>query len=191
MKLGYAGIVAVVVAASLGQAGQPVSRRSARRPPVQISAETGLVFRLEEGAAAAERRADPASALALDAEATRRVLDRLPPLPPLPGGAQPFAFRERSLPPPRAGATVLQQFPPPATAGGPPEVAAGEPVTVVRRSPEGAVPIASHLSVTFSQPMVPVGAHGDLAAKGVPVRLIPEPPGKWRWVGTRTLLFEP
>ena len=191
MNLGRAGILTALVAASLGQAGQPVSR-IARRPPVVISQETGLVFHLAEGAEVTERRASPAPASPLDAEATQRVLDRLPPLAPIVSDQQPFAFRERSLPPPRAGATVVQQFPPPsAPPSGPPAVAAGEPVTVLRRSPEGRVPLASHLSITFSQPMVPVGSHDDLAAKGVPVRLTPEPPGKWRWVGTRTLLFEP
>ena len=29
------------------------------------------------------------------------------------------------------------------------------------------------------------------AAKYVPVKLSPEPTGKWRWIGTKTLLFEP
>ena len=29
------------------------------------------------------------------------------------------------------------------------------------------------------------------AAETVPVKLSPQPPGKWRWVGTKTLLFEP
>ena len=113
----------------------------------------------------APRRRPPSP---LDAEATQRVLDRLPPLAPVAGDQQPFAFRERSLPPPRAGATVVQPFPPPsAPPSGPPAVA-GEPVTVLRRSPEGRVPLASHLSVTFSQPMVPVGSHDDLAAPGRP-----------------------
>ena len=191
MSLGRAGVLMALVAASVGQAGQPASRAGARRPPVVISAETGLVFHLSEGAEVTERRASPAPASPLDAEATQRVLDRLPPLPPLAGDQQPFAFRERSLPPPRAGATVVQQLPPPSPPPSGPPAVAGEPVTVVRRSPEGRVPLASHLSITFSQPMVPVGSHDDLAAKGVPVRLTPEPPGKWRWVGTRTLLFEP
>lgn len=190
MTLGRAGLLTAMVAASLVQAGQPVSR-TARRPPVVISEETGLVFHLAEGAELAARPASPAPAAPLDAEATQRVLDRLPPLAPVPSDAQPFAFRERSLPPPRTGATVVQRLPPPSPPSGPPVVAAGEPVTVLRRSPEGRVPLASHLSVTFSQTMVPVGSHDDLAAKGVPVRLTPEPPGKWRWVGTRTLLFEP
>ena len=191
MNLGRLGVLMALVAASVGQAGQPASRAGARRPPVVLSAETGLVFHLAEGAEVPERRASPVPASPLDAEATQRVLDRLPPLLPIAADQQPFAFRERSLPPPRAGATVAQQLPPPsAPPSGPPTVA-GEPVTVIRRSPEGRVPLASHLSITFSQPMVPVGSHDDLAARGVPVRLTPEPPGKWRWVGTRTLLFEP
>src|SRR5688572_6894983 len=172
MNLGRAGVLTALVAASLGQGGQPVSRVGARRPPVVISEETGLVFHLAEGAEVAERPPSPAPASPLDAEATQRVLDRLPPLAPIVGDQQPFAFRERSLPPPRAGATIAQPFPPPsAPPSGPPAVAAEEPVTVLRRSPEGRVPLASHLSITFSQPMVPVGSHGDLAAQGVPVRL--------------------
>ena len=57
--------------------------------------------------------------------------------------------------------------------------------------PEGDVPLAPQLSVTFSQPMVAVTSHDDLAASAVPVRLDPQPPGQWRWVGTKTLLFEP
>ncbi|MCI0489561.1 MAG: MG2 domain-containing protein [Blastocatellia bacterium] len=53
------------------------------------------------------------------------------------------------------------------------------------------MPIAPHLSVTFSRPMVAVTSHDQLSAREVPVRLEPEPPGKWRWLGTKTLLFEP
>src|SRR5215211_3963697 len=47
------------------------------------------------------------------------------------------------------------------------------------------------MSITFSQPMVAVTSVDDLAAQDVPVRLSPQPPGKWRWVGTRTLLYSP
>jgi hypothetical protein len=97
MSLGRAGVLVALVAASVGQAGQPVSRAGARRPPVVISAETGLVFHLSEGAEVTERRPSPAPASPLDAEATQRVLDRLPPLLPIAGDQQPFAFRERSL----------------------------------------------------------------------------------------------
>ncbi|MGH9832733.1 MAG: alpha-2-macroglobulin family protein [Blastocatellia bacterium] len=47
------------------------------------------------------------------------------------------------------------------------------------------------MSVTFSQPMVAVTSNQDLAATQVPVKLSPQPAGKWRWIGTKTLLFEP
>lgn len=47
------------------------------------------------------------------------------------------------------------------------------------------------LSITFSQPMVPVGSLADLAQEHGPVRLSPQPAGRWRWIGTRTLVFEP
>ena len=62
---------------------------------------------------------------------------------------------------------------------------------MLRHSAEGEVPLAPPLSVTFSQPMVAVTSHADLAAVARPVRLSPEPPGQWRWVGTKTLIFEP
>lgn len=50
--------------------------------------------------------------------------------------------------------------------------------------------MAPELSVTFSQPMIALTSQDD-AAKTVPVKLNPQPPGKWRWVGTKTLLFQP
>jgi hypothetical protein len=56
--------------------------------------------------------------------------------------------------------------------------------------PEGQVPYAPELSVTFSQPMIAVTSQDDAAAT-VPVRLTPTPKGTWRWIGTRTVLFDP
>jgi hypothetical protein len=61
---------------------------------------------------------------------------------------------------------------------------------VVRFSPQGQVPIAPELSVTFSQPMVAVTSQ-ELAAATVPVKLTPQPSGHWRWLGTKTVVFEP
>ncbi len=51
--------------------------------------------------------------------------------------------------------------------------------------------LAPFLSVTFNQPMVPLTSLEDLAALGVPVQLDPQPEGAWRWIGTKTLQFEP
>ena len=56
--------------------------------------------------------------------------------------------------------------------------------------PEGKVPLARDLSVTFSQPMVAVTSQSD-AAGVTPVKLTPTPKGNWRWIGTRTILFDP
>jgi uncharacterized protein YfaS (alpha-2-macroglobulin family) len=151
---------------------------------------SGAGFRLSEGSAEAERPLLVARprAVALDAEATSRVLERLPAWT-APAEEVAFALREGSLPPPRAGRAVRDVFPPPEKSQRP-DVVTG-PLEVVRHAPEGEVPLAPHLSVTFSQPMVAIDTVGAHARGAVPVRLSPEPRGEWRWVGTRTLLFEP
>jgi hypothetical protein len=86
------------------------------------------------------------------------------------------------------GKTISAAFPP-ATETAPPAVAAG-PLQVLRFAPEGAVPLAANLIITFSQPMVAVSSQ-EAASKNVPVRVSPQPQGRWRWIGTRTLQFDP
>ncbi|KAF0190514.1 MAG: hypothetical protein FD167_6101, partial [bacterium] len=61
---------------------------------------------------------------------------------------------------------------------------------VLRYSPKGDVPIAANLSITFSQPMVALTSQTE-AAQNIPVKLSPQPQGQWRWLGTKTLVFEP
>ncbi len=106
------------------------------------------------------------------------------------GDETTFAFRDRSTPPPRTGETIATAFPPPPSDVEPPP-SQDKPLAVLRYAPVGKVPLAPHLQVTFSKPMVAVTLHADTIASGVPVRLTPQPEGKWRWVGTRTLLFDP
>ena len=53
------------------------------------------------------------------------------------------------------------------------------------------VDLAPNVSLTFSEPMVALSSHGDADATTPPMRLVPRPPGRFRWVGTQTLLFEP
>ncbi|HEX5083527.1 MAG TPA: Ig-like domain-containing protein, partial [Blastocatellia bacterium] len=158
----------------------------------------GLVFRLSEAQdepkqQAQERLARP-GAEPLSEEATQNLLKRLPPIKTEGDDEKDFALRDRSLPPPRAGQTISEAFPQAGGAAGSEQVASG-PLEVLRFSPEGDVPIAPHLSVTFSQPMVAVTSNEDLSASQVPVKLSPQPQGqwagKWRWIGTKTLLFEP
>jgi len=152
--------------------------------------EPGLQFRLSEGTGQPESRETKASptTTSLSNLQLANILRRLSPLRTDVDDQQPFAFRERSLPPPLTGKTISVAFPAneniaaPATSVG--------PLQVLRYLPEGDVPLAPNVSVTFSQPMIAVSSQEDAAAN-VPVRLSPEVPGKWRWVGTNTLLFEP
>ncbi|MFN0087176.1 MAG: Ig-like domain-containing protein, partial [Blastocatellia bacterium] len=182
---------AALIAPFLMQSGASGQRRG-----MMIAGDaqpSGLVFRLSEGAA---ESATPAPAIAapraegISDEAAASLLRRLPPIRTEGEDEKEFALRDRSLPPPRTGQTINESFPPASASGGPGEVAAG-PLEVLRFAPEGEVPLAPHLSITFSQPMVPVTAIADLAAASVPVKLTPQPAGRWRWVGTKTLLFEP
>ncbi len=166
-----------------------------RRPIIRVSGESsGLVFRLSEAQDEAQRQTQPQIARPatepLSDEATQNLLKRLPPIKVEGDDQKDFALRDRSLPAPRTGQTISEAFPPASGAGQPEQVASG-PLEVLRVSPEGDVPIAPHLSVTFSQPMVAVTSNEDLSAAQVPVKISPQPQGKWRWLGTKTLLFEP
>src|SRR5262245_2618140 len=156
--------------------------------------EKGFRFRLSE-----ERKsATPSPILTIAAppssrlpdDATQNLLKRLPAISVAAGDKKDFAVRERSLPPPRAGRVSNEPFPPAAITDATVDSTAG-PLEVLRFAPEGEVEIAPHLSVTFSQPMVAMTSNEDLAATQPPVKLSPQPAGKWRWIGTKTLLFEP
>lgn len=152
----------------------------------------GLRFRLSEGTEEAERAAPrPPSAKAekLSEAESARVLARLPGLKSEGGDAQEFALRERSLPAPRAGTTVLKPFPAPEPREAP-DAAATVDAKVLRHSPEGEVPLAPQVSLTFSRPMVAVTSQ-DEAALSAPARMSPQPAGRWRWLGTKTLIFDP
>ena len=127
---------------------------------------------------------------ALTAAELQTLLNRLPALEGETGDEQPFRLPVETLKPPRPGETIEQPFPPTEPAAGVEPPAAGA-LQVLRYSPEGDVPLAPFLSVTFSQPMVALGTVAQVAAQAVPVRLTPQPEGAWRWVGTQTLLFEP
>jgi uncharacterized protein YfaS (alpha-2-macroglobulin family) len=131
-----------------------------------------------------------APATALSEMETRKLLARLPFLKSEVGDVLDFKLRERSLPPPRAGETIQAAFAPSTTDGPSPGTATSAALEVTRFAPEGEVALAPNLTVTFSQPMVAVTSQEEAAAY-VPVKLTPQPPGKWRWLGTQTLMFQP
>jgi uncharacterized protein YfaS (alpha-2-macroglobulin family) len=62
---------------------------------------------------------------------------------------------------------------------------------VLRHSPDGAVAWAKSISLTFSEPMLALGAVNDMAGVKLPLRMTPDVKGRWRWIGTQSLLFEP
>ncbi len=191
-RVGALGLLLMTTVVGASDAPSRGATVSSEKPALAEEPE-GLRFRLNEGADTVEGPLHIARPTAshLDAADTQLVLDRMPPWKQTGElREQPFALREGSLPPPRTGETVLTAFPPPQA----PERAPGEeagPVEVLRHAPEGEAALAPHLSVTLSAPMVAVSSHEALARETPPVRLSPQPPGEWRWVGTRTLLFEP
>jgi uncharacterized protein YfaS (alpha-2-macroglobulin family) len=117
------------------------------------------------------------------------IFARLPVLPVFPDEQTEFKYPVELLPPPLPGTTIQEKFPFFELAPTP-VVVPSEPLKVLRFAPEGEIPIAPFVSVTFNQPMVPLGTLGDLASTSVPVQIDPPLPGTWRWLGTKTLTFE-
>jgi alpha-2-macroglobulin len=166
------------------------SRRGVRAN--QSEKGKGMRFELSEPAEGEQSKPQPApvQTTPLSEGDAAQVLSRLPAVAATAEAEQPFAFRDRSLPPPRAGKVIAASFPASGLPDAPKENSSG-PLAVVRFAPEGEVALAPHLSLTFSQPMVAVTSHAELSAQEIPVKLTPAPPGKWRWLGVKTLLFEP
>ncbi len=171
----------------------PKSAPRAAAPPEKVvwrESKSGLGFRLSNAEPERADQARLARPTPLGAKDAAALMARLPPFKQA-AERKTVALRAKSIPPPRPGETVKTAFPPPASAGPPPAATTARELALLRHAPEGDVAVAPNLSITFSEPMVPVTSHGELAKGDVPVRLSPEPPGKWRWVGSQTLFFEP
>ncbi len=177
-------------ASSPGPTAAPASTGASR---ATATAVPGAPVRLSEGAEQPEigAIATVAAAEPLSGAAVAQVIGRLPAMPASEGEAVAFALRPSSQPAPRPGQTIQEPFPPPAQPVTPTSAVDSSPLEVLRFQPEGDVPLAPYLSVTFNQPMVALTSLQDLAKEAVPVKLSPQPAGKWRWVGTKTLMFEP
>jgi hypothetical protein len=157
-------------------------------------APPGLAIRLSDGKESGGKlvQVKQAKATKLSDADAQRLLQRMKALKAEADDRKNFALRDKSKPPPRTGKTVKGQFPP-----APVDLSAptttnddGKALEVLRFAPEGDVPLVPNLSITFSQPMVAVTSHDD-TVKDIPVTLSPKPAGKWRWIGTKTLLFDP
>jgi uncharacterized protein YfaS (alpha-2-macroglobulin family) len=157
-------------------------------PPTTVN---GLELLLGEGAAQPQpsTQLDAAPGQPLTDADTQPILDRMPPLEVESSDIEEFKLPPQSLPPPRASETVTQSFPPPPTDMTAP-VATNGPLAVLRYAPEGEIPIAPFINVTFNQPMVVLNTLDALAAEDVPVKVTPDLLGVWKWLGTQTLSFE-
>ncbi len=151
-----------------------------------------LPFTLSEGQPgwdAAEARPPRAQTTDLTPAQLQNLLDRLPPIQAVESDIEQARLPQESLPPPRPGEEIALPFPPPQDASQPgPDSDA--PLAVLRYSPQGDVPLAPQMSVTFNQPMVALTSHQELGQQDPPAVITPAVPGHWRWVGTRTLFFE-
>ncbi len=124
----------------------------------------------------------------LDQQRINEIIARLPDWLDAEVQQPDFNWPIQSVPPPRTGNTVVEPFPPVDT---PPVVPVDSgPLQVLRVQPEGDVPVAPYVSITFNQPMVSVGTVSQVSALDVPVTISPDIAGTWQWIGTRTLRFD-
>ena len=154
----------------------------------QVASFQGV--RLTRGTASSDPATPTAvvAGTALDQAAIDAVTGRLPEWT-TDAATAAFNWPAQTLQPPQTGAVVDRPFP--STDQAPPdETVPSGPLQVVRHQPDGAVDVAPFVSITFDQPMVPVGTVGQLAAEVVPATLVPDVPGTWQWIGTTTLRFD-
>ncbi len=124
-----------------------------------------------------------------------QILHRLPDWSGTTTPGTDFRWPTQSLTKPAAGKTITQTFPATSDGQSPPTAPVTSPtgpLHVLRMQPEGSVPVAPFVSITFDQPMVPVGTVSSveqLSDAAVPATVTPKVPGHWDWIGTETLRF--
>jgi len=163
-------ILLLILVLLVGCGPRPVTIATPTPAPTTSSSEAtpALELELREVTEDGERLPRPAFS-PLAAAAVEELLASLEPLPrPSPS---PTAVAKGSPPP------VALRTPPV-----PPEPSPGP----VRFFPEGDVKFADRVAVSFGAPVAPLGA-----APPTDWKITPDVPGSWRWLGTRTLLFEP
>ncbi|MCC6329588.1 MAG: Ig-like domain-containing protein [Acidobacteria bacterium] len=181
----YLSIFAPFAAVALGQ----IAGRSREKRMNDIPA--GFTFRLSEGVQGSETRTvqPPATSEPISEDLSSSILKRLPAIESDPSDQTEFSKRIGTLPAPKTGNRIPVKFPADADRALPNTAGSNTSLEVLRFSPEGEVPLAPDLSVTFSQPMVAVTSQEE-AANYAPVEFTPQVEGRWRWLGTKTLMFD-
>ncbi len=118
-----------------------------------------------------------------------QILARLPALVSEPTDQRDFRLPQDPIPPPRTGEIIAEPFPPAGNSAQPTPQDSG-PLEVLRFGPEGEIPLAPFVNITFNQPMVALSTLSELGSESVPVQVEPALPGTWRWLGAKTLTFE-
>ncbi|MBI4748414.1 MAG: hypothetical protein HY774_07975 [Acidobacteria bacterium] len=183
-------ILAFLVAVATWEFASPsvvpfASQPESTSPQSQAGEEIGLKIKIREGQVSAPSvitrpRLIPSP---LTPAQTESLLQRLPQLSNASEPLQPaFQFPKNQPKPPQPSGSGNPAFPASSksTVSGP-----DVPFTVERFRPEGAVELAPNVSVTFSEPMVALTSLAELSNQPVPVKLTPQPPGKWRWEGRK------
>ena len=158
---------------------------------MNLTLPNGLQFRLSEGVEGADKRekTPPVKGDPLSEGETGNLLKRIPPIKTEADDQTDFAKRIGSLPAPKTGNKISVKFPSDQDKALPQYDTSKQKLDVVRFSPEGEVKLAPDLTLTFSQPMVAVTSQQQ-AAQFVPVEVSPLPEGNWRWLGTKSLMFD-
>ena len=172
-----------------GDDGASPSDRQQEQPAGRRSGPFGVRLSAGEPMGATGTAAAVAEGDALGDDDVAAVVERLPDFEGEEGDREQFNRPPDTLPRPRVGRTVDEAFGPQEQP--PPDTPEDGTLEVLRHQPDGAVAVAPFVSVTFDQPMVPLGTVDQVDDGDVPVRLEPDVEGRWRWIGTRTVRFEP
>ncbi|MCU1368536.1 MAG: hypothetical protein JWN39_4175, partial [Ilumatobacteraceae bacterium] len=152
-------------------------------------AATGILLSAGHAIAAPAAPVPVVQGTPIDDAGLQAVIARLPDWTAGQAPTTTFNWPTQSRPVPQVGATVDVPFPAPVTEPPAPPVSSG-PLHVLRSQPNGDVPIAPFVSITFDEPMVPIATVGQLADADVPAAISPAVPGHWQWIGTQTLRFD-
>lgn len=152
----------------------------------------GLQFKISEATGFSEtpQIKPPIKVEDLSKAEADEILRRLPKMPVDTEEIADFKMRGDSLKPPKTGEIIPLKFSDDVTNEVPdlPKTTT-ENLRVERFSPTGDISLVSDMSVTFSQPMVAVSTQ-TAASETVPVKISPEINGRWRWLGTNTLILD-
>lgn len=163
-------------------------------PPPPGENKKGIELKLTDGLEKLEPAAAKNKVAALspiNQAQLKHLLDRLPPESST-AASSTFNIPPSPTAPQKPGGTVKQTFPPKESKTRPPGNSILKPLTVLHHTPECEVRTVKQITITFSQPMVPLAsAESNAEAKNIPVHMSPETPGHWRWLGTQTLAFTP